>query len=158
MGKVDFRRLTKEEQHNLENEFIGMLGGLGLNRQGRKLLKDLLTRSEIVMLARRIRIARKLLTEDKPIDQISRELKAGITTVRSVDYWLNDKFDAYRDVIPPLLQKAQEKNKKLATKKGRQIPYDPYSMRGLRIRYPAHFGLLNMLLGDPREYEVELED
>ena len=153
MAKVDFRTLTKKQRQHLLKELLETFSKLGLKEDGVGLLEDMLTEREVTMLARRIIIARRLIA-GQSINRIARELNASHNTVRLVDEWLDTKFNAYRNVLPPFFDEQREKHKKKKTKKV-WIPADPYSLRWMRKQYPSHFGLLNLLLGDPEVYEVE---
>ena len=153
MAKVDYRNLSKKQRQQLLGELLGTFSRLGLGDNGRELLTDLLTESEVTMLARRIIIARRLLAGHS-IAKIACDLNASQHTIQSVDQWLDTKFNAYRNVLPPFFDEQREKHKKKKTKKV-WIPADPYSLRWLRKQYPSRFGLLNLLLGDPEVYEVE---
>lgn len=152
MGKVDYRTLPKEKREEIERELFLTLKQLGLKAEGTAFMQDMLTQSEIVMLGRRIQIARRLLS-GKNMPDIAAELHVSFNTIHTVDLWLEEKFAAYRRVLPPLLQNQREGHEK---RKGRsRIPLDPNSFRGLRKRYPAHAVLLNCLLGDPEMYEED---
>jgi uncharacterized protein YerC len=151
MGKVDYRTLTKSQREENRAILLKTFAGFGLTRDGQEFLEDLLTESEITMLARRLLIAKKLLAGEE-IGSIARDLHVGSLTVRSIDTWLEQKFDAYRTVLPPLLQK--EKPREGKTRRHR-IPLDPYSFRGMRKRYPSNFALLNCLLGEPDLFEED---
>ncbi len=153
MGKVDYRSLTTEERKALERELFGLLQHLGLRKEGTLFVADLLTKSEITMLSRRIQIAKRLLA-GVSLREIMEKLHVSPDTIRRVDMWLEEKFVAYRTILPPLLEE-QAKGKAEKKRRRYRIPLDPYSFRGLRKRYPAHAVLLNCLLGDPQMYEEE---
>jgi uncharacterized protein YerC len=147
MAKVQHRQLQKNELLLLRKELFETLQKLGVKETGRDFIDDLLTESEKVMLARRIQIAKRLILGES-FEEIAQVLHVGMATIQAVDRWLSTKFDHYRRDLPPLI--------KLTRKRRTGIAYlDPYSFRGIRARYPAHFGILNFLLGDPREEEFE---
>lgn len=106
------------------------------------LVADLLTESEQVMLVRRVAIAKNLIA-GKTIQHICQELHVGITTVMSVERWLQEKFGEYRSALPPLYEEMREKA--LAR---REPPIIPYTFRWMRRKYPMHFLLFNLLLDD----------
>ena len=146
MGKVQHRKLAKQEWEMLELELLETFGRLGLKRNGKKFLRDLLTKSEVVMISRRILIAKQLI-KGRDYDEIARGMKVGFSTIQHVDDWLEQNLPSYRKALKPL------KSKK---KKGKgRLPADPYSLRGLRARYPSKFPILNFLLGDPKLYDDE---
>ncbi|MEK7590818.1 MAG: Trp family transcriptional regulator, partial [Patescibacteria group bacterium] len=119
-------------------EFEKVLRECGISPEGKDFLFGLLTQSEIIMLGRRVQIARRLL-QGHSSKKIERELKVGQTTVQAVHQWLQKKIPGYRRALPAVPQ---------PRKKG-FVPADPYTFRGLRKRYPLQYLLLNLLLGDP---------
>ena len=58
-------------------------------------LKDLLSKQEMMMLAKRLCIAR-LLLEGKKFDAIVRSLRVGMGTVARVSAWLQDSGEGFR--------------------------------------------------------------
>lgn len=151
MAKVNYRKLPARKRAQMEAELKGMLHGLGMKDECWQFLRDLLTESEIIMLARRLEVSRWLLTGESS-HHIAGQLGVGLTTVYGVDRWLQKKFREYRSVLAPLFKDVNEDVRK---RFGRKIPLDSTSFRALRKRYPAHFLLLNLLLGDPHEYELD---
>lgn len=144
MGKVQHRQLTKSEWEALRRTLVTAFRRSGVKREGEELLFDLLTKSEVIMLARRLLIAQHLL-KGESFEEIARELHVGLPTVQSIDHWLEAKLPFYRRI----LRFEEDAGKK------KRFPADPHSFRGLRARYPAHFALFNLLLGDPREVDQE---
>lgn len=128
MGKIDYRRLSQTTLDKLENELLSPFRVLGLQQNGLNLLLTFLEKSERIMLARRLQIA-KLLIQGKSLHQIAKQLRVGETTVRAVDRWLASTFDEYREILPPLLK---EKKKHTANHE-------------LRKRHPLHFLLIDLL-------------
>ena len=145
MGKVQHRQLTKKEWDALRSELLAALRRMGIKRQGEELLFDLLTKSEVIMLARRIFVAKALL-KGEALDAIARRLHLGFATIQQVDRSLEQRLPSYRQVLG-----ADTREKPTGSK----IPLDPHSFRGLRARYPAHYAFFNLLLGDPNMYEEE---
>lgn len=144
MGKVQHRQLTKNEWEALRRTLRAALRRVGVKKEGEDLLFDLLTKSEVIMLARRILIAQHLL-KGKSFEEISYELHVGFPTIQTVDHWLDGRLPFYRRVLREEFVEEQRKGKKL--------PIDPCSFRGLRARYPAYAGIFNLLFGDPHEYD-----
>ncbi len=151
MSKIEYAKLPPEERLALSEELRASLLHLPQKSDIVGFLFDFLTQSEQVMLARRIRIAKHLLS-GKTHHEIRAELRVGFDTIRLVHGWLEEKFTNYRAILPPLLEEQKGKSK-TSGKHRYRIPLDPNSFRGLRKRYPAHFLLLNLLLGDPDVYE-----
>lgn len=125
----------------MTGDLITVLHSIGKRGQP-SLLADLLTESEQIMLVRRVAIAKNLIV-GKTIHRICQELHVGITTVMSVERWLQEKFTEYRTALPPLYEEARE----LALAR-KERPIIPYTFRWMRRKYPMHFLLLNLLLDD----------
>ena len=98
-------------------------------------LRDLLTPSERIMLARRIQIAKRLL-RGWTYHEVMRDLHVGQDTIQKVDRWLEQKFEAYKSILPPLVPKEVKKS------------VDPRIYSSLRKRYRWDYLLINLLLGD----------
>lgn len=150
MTKVESAKLPRQERKELETELLEVLVKFHLSEGGKQLVRDLLTESEVVMIARRLRIARQLL-QGRSYRWIAKNLRVGLDTIEKVHRWLDEKFEDYRRVLPPLVKRGDGRLKK------RRVFIEPYSFRDIRRRYPAHMLLFNILLGDPR-YEWVEED
>jgi uncharacterized protein YerC len=74
----------------------------------RSFFKDLLSETEEVMLARRLKIAR-LLVEGKSYEVIEKALHAGPGTIASVHAWLDGGFGGYIKAIQKLEQNSKRK-------------------------------------------------
>lgn len=145
MGKLDFRKLSKEDLVDLEDELWKTLKGMrDLKRDPSVLFRDLLTMSEVIMLARRIQIA-KLLMCGSSVHAICSTLSVGISTVQSIDRWLREKFQDYRDVLPQLYRQTRALQE---SKDRKRVLIEPYSFRWLRRKYPLHSLLFNAILDD----------
>lgn len=131
MGKIDHRTLTKDGYQKIEKELSAMLKEFGMRADGISFMLQLLTKSEVVMAGRRIQIAHRLLT-GQSFPRIAKDLTVGVSTIRNVHNWLEERIGQYRLALPPILE---------------DKPISGFSM--LRKTYPAHFMLINMLLGDP---------
>jgi len=100
--------------------------------------KDLLTLGEMVMISRRIQIA-KMLLDGQTYETIKSKLKVGATTVSQVERWLNNGFGGYKTTIK------KYKNKYSNFKKSEINIEPPFSLTSIRKKYPLHFLLLNLL-------------
>lgn len=67
------------------------------------LLQDLLTKKEIQILSKRLRIA-KLLLSNMTYEEIERELKVSHGTIAKIAVWLSEKGDGFRAIIQKLPQ------------------------------------------------------
>ena len=114
-----------------------MVSLLGSKDEVKIFFKDLLTLSEIVMISRRIQVA-QLLLEGLTYEDIRKNLKVGIDTIRNVERWLNNGFGGYKEII-------KRYNKKSAKRETDRIPAPPFSWQHIKKKYPLHFLLLNLL-------------
>jgi uncharacterized protein YerC len=137
MSKVDPKRLPKSRRDELTRGILLTFESLGLNEEGKMLLRGILTDSEIVMLARRLQIARRLICGDS-FQCIASNLHVGLTTIRCVHDWLEDKFDDYRSFLVRFTGDGPSKR-----------PLDSSAFQELKHRYPANYSLMNTLIGDP---------
>jgi uncharacterized protein YerC len=126
-GKVKYHQLTESEKKKYLGDFYSMVSLLKI--------KDLLTLSEIVMISRRIQIA-KMLLEGYTYDEIRKRLKVGFSNVAQVERWLNNGFGGYRKVIKEYQEK-RKNNQKLKIQK----PFKESMMK----KYPFHYLLWNII-------------
>jgi len=94
-------RLSKSEQENL---LIDLINALTLTRSINDVvlfLQDLLTKSEMQMLSKRLRIA-KLLLIGMTYDEISDVLHTSEATVAKIAAWLSERGDGFRNIIEKL--------------------------------------------------------
>ena len=138
MAKVDFRRLGRQEQEALEQELWQSIDAIKRRADLEGFLRDLFTPSEIVMLARRIRIA-KQCRKGATIGQVCQELHVGQATAQAVDKWLRSEYKDYRAVFPPLYERATKEK----GQRGGIILQGTF--KHMRKKYPSHFALFNML-------------
>ena len=132
------RKLAGKDRMRYLDALYTAMSGLKSREEIKNFLRDLLTESERVMVGRRILIAQMLL-EEKPYDEIIRELKVGKDTIMRVHRWLEDDTDGYEKAVKRLekiLTARQEKRNKAYV--------DPFSFEGLKKRYPLHFLLFNL--------------
>ncbi len=135
MAKFNFYNISKKEKNELLNELYSIVNQLNTKEQIVNFFKDILTKSEEVMLARRIRIARMLLKGESCI-QISRKLKTGFDTITKVQKWLKDGLGDYVKSLDKISKKIEQKNKDI----------DTNSLQGLANRFPLYFGLTNAVV------------
>lgn len=157
MSKISPQRIPRKQWEELEWTLLTALRRLGLNERSSRLLRRLFTESEVVILARRIKVAERLL-RGMTFEEIQDDLGVGLSTVRFVHEWLGDDLSKLRSLADSL-QKDRAAKKRKSLKKSTYWEIDPYSFEGLRTRYPQYFPILNFLLGDPREkYEHDEEE
>lgn len=90
-------------------------------------LQDLMTKSELKMLSRRLHIA-KLLLEGYNYREIQESMHVSHATVAKVAAWLSERGEGFRETIG-----------KLPKKKGARDPLDITEWSRLKKRYPMYF-------------------
>lgn len=100
--------LSKETRHELLSEFCDALCSIKTSDEAVKFLTDLLTSSEAVMLAKRIKIA-KLLIGGKSYNTIEESLSVSQGTIAKVAAWLAESGEGFR-VIAERAPQTQTKN------------------------------------------------
>jgi TrpR-related protein YerC/YecD len=136
-GKVRYNELNEFQKKKYLGEFYDMISILRTRDEAKNFFKDLLTLSEVVMISRRIQIA-KMLLSGKSYEEIRKELRVGSNTVNQVEKWVNNGFGGYKEII-----KRYSKKKALEIKK--EVGDTPFSLNHIRRKYPLHFLLLNLL-------------
>jgi TrpR-related protein YerC/YecD len=139
MAKIKYYELSPAERRTILNDFCEMVVSLKGKQDVEKFFKDLLTPSEAVIISRRIKIA-KLLMTGSTYEDIKEQLGVGNTTIVQVERWLNEGFGGYRKA----LKKLDKKGEKIRIMEEAL----PFSLNHLRRNYPAHYLLLNLLRGD----------
>lgn len=138
-GRVKYQSLTELEKKKFLGELYDMIALLKSRDEVKQFFKDLLTLSEVVMVSRRLQIA-KMLLEGFTYRDIRAKLKVGISTIISVERWLNQGFGGYRNII--------QRHKKQEKKFAEYEPTPPFSLNHLRKKYPLHFLLYNLVKKD----------
>lgn len=133
--------MKREEYEGLSQLVQKTFRRLKRQRAFSKLVEDVLTQSEIVMLGRRIRIAQWLLV-GKSCEVVSQKLGAGHATVYRVDRWLRERCASYEKVFPSLYVEIMGQ----VARERRKAP--PYSFDWIRRKYPLEFLLINLILDD----------
>ncbi|MBU4332356.1 trp operon repressor [Patescibacteria group bacterium] len=98
MSKYDPSKLSKRHRDVLMKEFSTILSSLGNSQKIRNFLRDLLTESEEVMLARRLQIA-KMLTSNHTYGDIRSKLKVGYENIKSVKHFLDFGWGGYLEAV-----------------------------------------------------------
>jgi len=125
-----YSRISNKEKEELLQEFCEALSVLNSPQEIMNFLTDLLTKQEIIMLTKRIKIA-KLLIEGKNYREIESLLKVGHGTVARVNQWLLESGEGFR-----LIAKRTKKEK--PKPKGTwDLAMDEWKV--LKRRYPIMF-------------------
>ncbi|MBU4332749.1 trp operon repressor [Patescibacteria group bacterium] len=98
MAKYDPNNLSKKHRDALLNELSAILFKLESPKEIYNFLKDLLTESEEVMIARRLQIA-KMLLNDCTYEDIKSKLKVGYDNIKNVKYFLDFGWGGYLKAV-----------------------------------------------------------
>jgi TrpR-related protein YerC/YecD len=137
MSKVRYHQLSEIEKKKYLGEFYSMIGMIKSRDDAKKFFKDLLTLSEVVMISRRLQVA-KMLLDGETYEKIKKELKIGATTISQVEKWLNNGFGGYKEIIQKYKEKYPEKSKYW------KYGSTPFSAEWVRKKYPAYHILSNL--------------
>lgn len=137
MGKFDYRQLPSSKRRDLMDQVAEILTTIKTKDEMRQFLQRLLTPSEYIMLARRLAVAQKL-TQGHSYTKIREELKVGMSTIQSVNQWLEYAVGDYAT--------AKARQSKKRPKNVRDHWSTPGSFDDVRHRYSSKFLLLNLLL------------
>ena len=140
MPRVQPKSLSREELSEFFEEFWIMVASLETKDEVRNFFRDLLSETEALMLARRIRIA-KLLLKGTSYEDITEAIHASEGTIAQVHRWLQSGSGGYRVGLPRLEQILKQRIKAKEKKREQMIPY---SFAWLKRRYPLHFLLFNL--------------
>ena len=140
MPRAKPQRIPFREREELLREFWTTIALLENVDEIRSFFKDLLSETEAVMLARRLKIA-KLIFQGESYDDIHRTMNASPGTIASVHAWLDGGFGGY---IEGLKKLETELKRQSAIQHKKEKLRDPFSFERLKKKYPLHFLLFNM--------------
>ncbi|MBI2621251.1 MAG: hypothetical protein HYW63_01220 [Candidatus Levybacteria bacterium] len=127
-----FSKLSPAEQEALLVGFCKALVELKTAEEAAHFLKDLLSRQEAEMLAKRIEIAR-LLIKGLKYEDIQKLLKVSHGTVARVSQWLATSGQGYRLVVSRVKVEKTEKQSFV------EELDKPISWKQIKRRYPTYF-------------------
>ena len=136
-GKVKYNDLSENEKKKYLGEFYTMVSLLKNRDEVKSFLKDLLTLSEVVMISRRIQVA-KMLLEGYTHEQIKKKLRIGFATITNVERWLDNGFGGYKKIIEKFKKKYPEKSD------FEKYGYPYFSREWVKKKYPAYYLLSNL--------------
>src|SRR3990167_5429837 len=96
-----FDKLTKKDHEDLVMDLVNAIVSTKSIGDAALFLQDLLTKSEIKMLAKRLRIA-KLLIKGMDYREIEQDLHVGHTTIAKIAVWLSERGGGFRKIISNL--------------------------------------------------------
>jgi len=126
-----FARKSKLDKRQVQDIIIDLCEAIASTKNSQEaaqLLTDLLGKQELEMLARRLKVA-ELLLEEFTYQDIQKALKMGKSTIARVQAWLQNSGEGYRLVI----ERTQ------GSKKNRWENEKPFSLRGMKKKYPLYF-------------------
>lgn len=123
-----FNRLSKPEKQRLLIALCQAVSSVKDSKEAAQVLTDLLTPSEIEMVAKRLEIA-KLLMQGKTYDQIRTKINAGYSTIGRINTWLNLAGEGFK--IAVFRMKKEERQPTMEEK------LDPFSWNNIGRRYPT---------------------
>jgi len=132
MPKVRVYSIDKKEKYKIIGELLEIIVSLRSKDEVVGFMIGLLTPSEVLMIARRIQIA-KMLLQDATNEEIRRKLKVSYQTINKVEHWLKNDENKFSIISEKI--KSIEKNKK--SKVG-------YS-KGLLDKYAQHKFIKDLL-------------
>ena len=97
-------KLSKKEHEELTLDLVNSIAGAKNVVDAALFLQDLLTKSEVQMLSKRLRIAR-LLLEGRTYEEIEKQIQVSHSTVAKIGAWLVEKGDGFRKIIKNLPKK-----------------------------------------------------
>lgn len=101
-------KLSKEEQESLVLDLVNAIVQAQSVTEAALFLQDLLTKSEMKVLAKRLRIA-KLLLAGMTYQQVRTDLHVSHSTVAKIAAWLTERGDGFRKIIGKLPKEKHEK-------------------------------------------------
>lgn len=124
-----FNKLSKLEKQRLLIALCEAVSSVKDSKEAAQVLTDLLTPSEIEMVAKRLEIA-KLLIQGKTYDQVRTKINAGYSTIGRINTWLNLAGEGFKIAVSRI--KKEEKQPTYEEK------IDPFSWHNIGRRYPTH--------------------
>ena len=101
------KKFSKEEELDLIFDLINAFALVNDSDKAALLLQDLLTRSEIKNISKRLRIAKMLLNGRKQ-EEIIQEMHCSFATISKISTWLDEAGLGLKDVINRLPKRQEE--------------------------------------------------
>lgn len=110
-GKVRVHLIDNQEKYEIVGDFFEIISGLKSKKEIIDFFVGVLTTSEILMISRRIQIA-KMLSEKNSYEEIKKKLKVGCQTIVAVDNWIHGRGDEYNNWICECIKKIEARKTK----------------------------------------------
>jgi uncharacterized protein YerC len=121
--------LTDLERMKTLDTLYTAVGSIRGRAMAKRILRELLTESERVMLGRRILIARKILS-GATYEEIQTSLGVGVATIIKVHRWLSDEIPGYEDIVRGIQKEMNRRERRADAKR---------QWKALKRKYPLHF-------------------
>lgn len=139
---MQLHSLSEKERQETLSFLWDSLSSLSTPIERENFLKELLSESETLMLARRIQIASMIL-QGNSFEEISTKIGAGKNTILSVSRWLR-KTDPKKQKLIKNLEIKVSKNKRRKTP-NYHSPSGVSAFSHLKRQFPLYFVLFNLL-------------
>ncbi|KKU48884.1 MAG: TrpR family protein YerC/YecD [Parcubacteria group bacterium GW2011_GWA2_46_9] len=151
MPRMQPQHLNDQERIHLLDLLWTSVSELSSRDEVRAFFKDLLSESEAIMLARRIKIA-QLLLQGKSYEYICKTLHTSDSTIATVHNWLSGGFHGYESTIKKFEQVVIKRQQVIKSKKA-----EPYTYEWLKRKYPLHFLLFRLFddYSDKRNLKIK---
>lgn len=126
-------KLSKKERQNLLIALCEALISVRKKEEAAQFLADLLSPQELEMLAKRLEIAKLLISGDT-YETIRGKIKVSHNTIARVNAWLTLSGSGFRLVIERTKNKRKEEYDRTLEER-----FDPYSWRNIKRRYSMYF-------------------
>jgi len=138
MSRVKLKKIDPIARRDLLDLLWTGISQLDSRDETKAFFKDLLSESEAIMLARRIKVAQLLLANES-YNEI--EVKLGVSkgTIAKVHNWLNGGFGGYEATITRFNRVVEKREKKIKANQAK-----PFSYEWMKRKYPLHFLLFNL--------------
>lgn len=109
MAKIrKIEKLTRKEQESLLFDLVNAIVQAKSINDSVLLLQDLLTKSEITTLSKRLRIA-KLLIKGFTYEEIQKNLSTSHSTIAKIAAWLTERGEGFRKIVHKLPEESKPK-------------------------------------------------
>lgn len=117
------QQLKKTEETQLIMDFCEAISSLSRIEEAMLFIRDLLSKQEVRMLAKRLKIA-KLLIADEKYEDIAKDLKTSMGTIARINTWLAQSGEGFRTAIE---------------KSGDFKAVDKPRFSGIKRKYPMYY-------------------
>jgi len=107
MANRKLEKLSKKEQQSLVLELVNAIAQANDIQEAALFLQDLLTQQEMKTLAKRLRIAKYLLS-GMTYEEIEQDIHVSHGTIAKIAAWLSDRGDGFRKIIEKLPHNQKE--------------------------------------------------